>query len=238
MALPDNIRYFVADVETTGVGADDKVVEVGWIEIDENFNIISEVESLIDPERFISPESSGIHGLVNADVENSPTLDEFFSLDDPSCYGQKITTPVVLIGHRIAFDERFLNPYFTNIVQPLCTLRWFRRLYPGSGNHQLSTAVYALGLPRSVGAHRVMADVMTAFHLCKHICDRTGLNLRQLAEKSAEPMEVENMPMGKHKDQKLSDVPRSYLIWMLGNMDLDPDLKYSVNLALNNKKNK
>ena len=89
MALPDNVRYFVADTETTGVNVDDKVVEVGWIEIDENFNIISQVESLIDPERFISPESSGIHGLVNADVENSPTIEEFFSLDDPGCYGQR-----------------------------------------------------------------------------------------------------------------------------------------------------
>ena len=83
-----------------------------------------------------------------------------------------------------------------------------------------------------------MGDVMTAYHLCQHVCDRTGLNLRALAEKSADPMEVENMPMGKHKDQKLSEVPRSYLSWMIGNMDLDPDLKYSVNLALNNKKNK
>ncbi len=238
MGLPDNVRYFVADTETTGVGADDKVVEVGWIEIDEDFNIISQVESLIDPERFISPESSGIHGLVNADVANSPTLEEFFSLDDSSCYGRKITSPVVLIGHKIGFDYRFLNPYFSNIVQQLCTLRWFRRLYPGSGNHQLSTAIYALNLPRSAGAHRVMADVMTAYHLCKHVCDRTGLNLRQLAEKSADSMLVENMPMGKHQGQKLSEVPRSYLSWALGNMELDPDLKYSVNLALNNKKNK
>lgn len=236
MSLPDNVRYFVADTETTGVNADDKVVEVGWIEIDEDFNILSQVESLIDPERFISPESSGIHGLVGADVADSPTLEEFFSLNDPSCYGQTIDSPTVLIGHRIAFDERFLKPYFTNIVQPLCTLRWFRRLYPGSGNHQLSTAIFALNLPRSAGAHRVMGDVMTAYHLCKHIADRTGMNLRQLAEASAAPMKIELMPMGKHKDQPLSEVPPSYLGWMLKNMDLDMDLKYSVELALNYKK--
>ena len=83
-----------------------------------------------------------------------------------------------------------------------------------------------------------MGDVMTAYHLTKHISERTGLNLRQLAEASADPMEIAVMPMGKHKDQSLCDVPRSYLGWMLNNMDLDFDLKYSVNLALNNKKNK
>lgn len=238
MTLPDNVRYFVADTETTGVGPDDKAVEIGWIEIDEEFNILSEVESLIDPQRFVSPEASGVHGLVNADLEDSPTIEEFFGLDDPSCYGQKITYPIVLIGHRIAFDERFLKPYMTNIVQELCTLRWFRRLYPSSGNHQLSTAIYALDLPRSAGAHRVMGDVMTAYHLCKHIADRTGLSLKQLAEASADPMEIAVMPMGKHKDQPINSVPPSYLGWMINNMDLDLDLKHSVQLALNKKKNK
>lgn len=238
MTLPDNVRYFVADTETTGVGPDDKVVELGWVEIDEEYNILGEIESLIDPERFIAPEASAVHGLVNSDVESSPTIEEFFSLEDPACYGQKIDSPMVLIGHRIAFDERFMKPYFTNIVQQLCTLRWFRRLYPNSGNHQLSTAIYALDLPRSSGAHRVMGDVMTAYHLCKHISERTGLNLRQLSEASADPMEIAVMPMGKHKDQPISSVPSSYLGWMLNNMDLDFDLKYSVQLALNKKKNK
>jgi exodeoxyribonuclease X len=238
MSLPDNVSYIVADTETTGVGPDDKVVEIGWVEIDEDFNILNQVESLIDPERFVSPESSGIHGLVNADLANSPTIEEFFSVNDPTCYGQPIARPVVLIGHRISFDERFVKPYITNIVQLLCTLRWFRRLYPSSGNHQLSTAIFALNLPRSTGAHRVMGDVMTAYHLAKHVAERTGLNLRQLSEASAEPMQIAIMPMGKHKDQPLADVPRSYLSWMLNNMDLDFDLKHSVTFALNNKKNK
>jgi exodeoxyribonuclease X len=238
MSLPDNVRYLVCDTETTGVEEDDKVVEVGWLEIDEHFNVIREVESLIDPERFISPESSGVHHLVNADVENSPTIEEFFGLDDPSCFGSKIEDPVVLIGHRIAFDHRFLKPYMPNIVQELCTLRWVRRLYPESGNHQLSTMIYALNLPRSTGAHRVMADVMTAFHLTKHLCERTGMTLRELAQASAPPFEMAKMPMGKHKGDAFADVPSSYFRWMQGNMDLDYDLAYTVQLALDNKKKK
>lgn len=238
MSLPDNVRYFVADTETTGVGPDDKVVEVGWIEIDEDFNVIGEIQSLIDPERLVAPEASAIHGLVNEDLLDSPTIEEFFSLNDPACYGQKITSPMVLIGHRIGFDERFLKPYFTDIVQQLCTLRWFRRLYPDSGNHQLSTAIYALDLPRSSGAHRVMGDVMSAYHLAKHVSERTGMNLRQLSEASVDPMRLDTMPMTKHKGEKITDVPRGYLNWMVNNMDLDIDLKYSLNLALNNKKNK
>lgn len=235
--LPDNVRYFVLDTETTGVEDDDKVVELGWVEIDSEFNVLNQRESLIDPQRVIAPEASAVHGLVLEDLQNSPTIEEFFSVDGPSCYGQKITDPVVLIGHRISFDTRFVKPYVTNIVQELCTLRWFRRLYPSSGNHQLQTAIYALGLPRSEAAHRVMGDVMSAYHLCRHICERTGLNLRELTEASAEPMEVQYIPFGKHKGEKLVDVPTGYLKWMLNTMDgLDADLKFSAKQILNKRR--
>lgn len=238
MALPDNVRYFVADTETTGVEAHDKVVEVGWIEVDAEFNQLERVESLIDPQIFISPESSGVHGLVNADVENSPTIEEFFTEDVEGCYGRLITDPVVLIGHRISFDHGHLKPYFQNVVQELCTLRWSRRLYPDLGNHQLSTMIYAVGLPRSIGAHRVMADVLTALYLARHICDRTGMGLKDLAEASEAPMLIEKMIMGKHRGEPTSSVPSSYLRWMRGNMDLDQDMAYTVDYYLNNNKSK
>lgn len=235
--IPSNVRFLVADTETTGVEDDDKVVELGWIEIDENLNVIDQHESLIDPQRVIAPEASAVHGLTIEDLQDSPTIEEYFSVDDPSCYGRPITDPVIVIGHRISFDTRFLKPYITNIVGELCTLRWFRRLYPDSGNHQLQTAIYALGLPRSEGAHRVMADVYSAFYLCQHIMERTGLSLRDLAQASLEPMEVTYMPFGKHKGEKMADVPSSYLRWMMNTMDgLDADLKFTAQQVLNNKK--
>ncbi len=153
----------------------------------------------------------------------------------PAGFGSKITDPVVLIGHRIAFDHRFLKPYFTDIVQELCTLRWSRKLYPDSDNHQLSTMIYALGLPLSEGAHRVMADVLTSYHLCKHVVERTGLTLRQLAEASQAPMLMATMPFGKHKGSPVDDVPKSYLKWMQREMDLDLDLAFTVQTSIENR---
>ncbi|VTU31888.1 Exodeoxyribonuclease 10 [Variovorax sp. PBS-H4] len=237
MSIPDNVRFFVADTETTGAGPEDKVCELGWIEVDEHFNVLSETQSLIDPQYMISPSASGIHGLTNADVEHAPTIEEYFSVDDPSCYGRKVTDPVVLIGHRISFDHRFLSPYI-NVAQQLCTLRWVRKIYPDADDHKLSTMMFALGLPRPEGAHRVMSDIYSAYYLTKHICERVGATLRQLAEASAAPMEVAVMPFGKHKGQPMPQVPKSYLRWALENMkDLDGDLQYTFELALNKKKN-
>lgn len=227
------MNYYFADTETTDAGPTASVCEVGWIRTDENFNILETVESLIDPQQMISPAASGIHGLVNADVEDSPTIEEFFTVQDPSCHGKKLTAPAVVIGHRIDFDMRFLAPYFEEPPIRLCTLRWARKLYPEADDHKLSTLLFALALPRSAGAHRVLADVMSAYHLCKHICERTGMTLPQLAEASSQPMELLIYPFGKHKGTPFRQVPKSYLRWARENMkDLDMDMSYTLDLLL------
>lgn len=226
--------FIFADTETTDAGPTASVCEVGWIRTDADFNVIDTVQSLIDPEQMISPAASGIHGLVNEDVKDSPTLKEFFSEDHESCHGEMFPDNAVVIGHRIGFDMRFLAPYFESPPTQVCTLRWARKLYPHADDHKLSTLIFALGLPRSAGAHRVLADVMSAYHLCRHICERTGMTLPQLAEASKDPMEVMLMPFGKHKGTAFSDMPRSYLRWMLDNMtDLDDDFRFTINLHLN-----
>ena len=229
LTIPDNAKFIVLDTETTGAERADKVCEIGWIVVDQDFNILEERQSLIDPQRMISPSASGIHGLTNDDVADSPTIEEYFSIDDPACYGHRVEEPVVIIGHRISFDVRYVAPYF-NIVQEVCTLRWARKLYPDASDHKLSTLMFALGLPRPENAHRVMSDIYSAYHLAKHICERTGASLRELTAASAEPMLVQIMPFGKHKGEAFKDVPRSYLQWMRGTMkDLDGDLLHTIN---------
>lgn len=225
--------YYFADSETTDAGPTASVVEIGWIKTDENFQILEQVESLIDPQQMISPGASGIHGLVNADVENAPTLKEFFTEDDPSCHGKLLDSPAVIIGHRIDFDMRFLAPYFATPPIRLCTLRWARKLYPDADDHKLSTLIFALNLPRSPGAHRVMADIWSAYYLCRHICERTHMTLPELAAASEQPMELAVYPFGKHKGTPFRQVPKSYLRWARENMkDLDIDMSYTLNLQL------
>lgn len=236
--LPSNVRYLFLDSETTGVNEDDRVCEIGWLEVDENFNFIAEVQSLIDPQRPIASAASAVHGLVLADLQDSPTIEEFFSVDDESCYGRPITDPVVLCGHNIAFDHRFVKPYITNVVQEVCSLRWARRLYPSADNHQLQTLVFELGLPRATDAHRVLSDVTTSLHLAKHICERTGMTLPQLAEASKEPMLMSVVPFGKHKGKGFHEMPAPYMRWMRDTLALDIDMKFTVEHYLNNRKQK
>lgn len=234
----DTATYCFLDTETTGTTHDRGVVEVAWVLTDENFNITESVQSLIDPEQMIAPAASGVHGLTNKDVENSPTLSEFFSEDDPSCYGRKLPGNLVVLGHRINFDTHTIGPYIDGEFVEACSLRWARRVYEDSDDHKLSTLVFALDLPRSEGAHRAMADVMSAYYLAKHLCERTGLTLRQYAEASQETFPMARLPFGKHRGSTFDEVPTPYLIWMQEKMEMDPDLEFSVKQELQRRRKK
>ena len=235
--LTKPLRYLVLDVESSGLGEDAKMVELGWLEIDEDFNILDERQTLLDPQCMIAPAASAIHGLTLADLRDSPTVEEYFSVDDPSCFGHAFTDPCVLIGHKISFDHRFVKDYF-NVVDLLDTLLWSRRLFPSMDNAKLTTMSYALNLPRPTDAHRVLSDCTTALHLVKHIAERTGLTLAQLVEASKEPRALPTNPIGKHAGKDWSEVPTPYLRWMKDAIKDDLDIAFSVKQEFLRRANK
>ena len=48
------------------------------------------------------------------------------------------------------------------------------------------------------------------------------------------PVLIARMPFGKHKGQKMAQVPTSYLNWLLGT-DIDDDLAYTARYYLGEK---
>jgi DNA polymerase III epsilon subunit-like protein len=66
-------KFAVVDVETTGFGAKDRIIELGIILIDED-KITHEWETLVNPERDIS--NSDIHGITASMVSLAPTFKE------------------------------------------------------------------------------------------------------------------------------------------------------------------
>lgn len=234
--IPDNANIIVADTETTCSSPDRGVCEVGFAFVHPNGEVYDEYSSLIDPEKPITAGASGVHGLTNADVASSPTLAEYFSEDDPSCYGKKIQGPVIIVGHRIGFDVHTLRDHVDGDIFELCTLRWIRRLYPEMDNHKLSTSMFALGLPKPEGAHRVMSDVHSALYLAKHVAERMGTDLVGLARMSQEPFLLVKYPFGKHQGTLFSEMPRSYLRWARENLtDIDQDMDFTLNHYLDKR---
>lgn len=216
-------RYIVIDTETTDPTTSAGVCEFAYAEIDHDFNIVVEGTSLIDPEKPISATASGIHGIVNADVVDSPTLDEYFYMvnDDP------LSGEVIIIGHNVQFDLRYIGPYVSDLRGQICTLRLARRFLPDAENHKLQTLMHLLGLQRR-GSHRADSDVFTTIGLLKHLSEVSGKTLPELHTAMLEHIKVEKMPFGKHKDTPLPALTASYRKWLLELDNLDPDLRKSL----------
>lgn len=220
------LRALIADVETTGADKDDRVCEVAWIEVDENLAVLDRQHSLIDPQRPISATASGIHGITNVDVAESPTMEEFFGVILSGKYFAA-DDEVLLIAHNSIFDRRFLSPHMP-IVAELCTLRLARRTWPEAENHKLATLMYLFNLERGK-SHSADGDVETTFDLLCKIVAATGKNLQTLIHEAVEPVWVNSMPFGKHKGKPLKDLPSTYIAWLLGLDNLDSDTRWSLN---------
>lgn len=222
------MRFVVGDVETSGLKEDARVVEIAWVEVDDQLNIIDKHHSLIDPEIPISPAASGVHGITNKDVEDAPTLAQFMAgLDDPFGQGE-----IVLVAHNAVFDQRFFKPLIKNFVGSLCTLKMSRLLYPDSEDHKLQTLRYHLGLEGG-DAHSAAGDVRVALGLLRQMCKDTDLSLYEMYERSKQPVMIDRMPFGKHKGTALPDLPPGYVKWLRGLDSLDDNLRWSLDQLFN-----
>lgn len=223
--------YIVADVETSGLKPTARVVEVAFWIIDEDLNILEKHYSLIDPQCPIEPGASGVHGITNADVTYSPTIEEFFSVPVAPCYGTKIPGDVVLIAHNAPFDHRFLHPWFERDAGSICTLRLAKRYFPDSDNHKLQTLRYYLGLDAG-DAHSADGDVTACYSLLQRIMAVSGLPLSEMVKASNEPQFVHTCPLPKYRGTPTVQVPADYMRWCLKNLSLDSDLAYTFKEVL------
>jgi len=117
------MNKIIFDTETTGLpthwnAADDdtdcwpRIVELAWIVIDENDDILFEKRYIIKPHNFLIPiRVSNVHGITTEiahreGVEIEKVLDEF--LED-------LKNTNVLIAHNIDFDYPILNCEFKRL---------------------------------------------------------------------------------------------------------------------------
>lgn len=214
----------VFDTETASL--EGGVCDIAIVQIDRNFNVLWEAESLIDPERPISPTASGIHHITDDMVWDKPTLGEFMEMHG---YPWR-RSDLVMSGHNVRFDVRVCREHIPAEVVLLDTLKLARNFWPDAENHQLQTLRYMHRIKGGDAAHRAMGDVVTCINLLKHMAFEKNTDLVGLLELSRTPLSLDTkFPFGKHKGVKLRDIPRSYCQWLLDNVhDLDPDLREAV----------
>lgn len=218
-------RIFIADVETTGLDpTQDKIVELSFVEINEDFEEICRLSTKVNPQRSICAAASAAHGIIDADVSEAPLLEEVLQ-----GFSSDYFEDAFLIAHNAQFDQRFLD-YYWNIQGVFCTLRAARLMYPDAPNHQLQTLRYFLNLDvdRGAAAHSAEGDVEILVALLRRMLKDSGDSLPEFVELMLEPVEVDVMPFGRHKGCTLRSLPLSYVKWLRTLPDLDSDLAASL----------
>ena len=211
----------VADVETTGVTPDSKIVEVSLVEVDHSFKVIESLSSYINPGCPIPPATSAVHHITDSMVKDAPSEEQFFH----NLLGLKLN-PTIFVAHNAAFDYQFLGKHFHPDTVILDTLRLVRQLYPAPDvveNHKLQTLRYTFGLDAG-RAHSADGDTMTLVSLLQFIAEDKGLDIAEMIELASQRIEIKVWPFGKHKGTKVSDLPKDYVKWALREMKtLDAD---------------
>lgn len=217
----------VIDIETTGQNPnEDAIVEIASVDvIREGYE--RPMSALVNPGRSIPAAASAVHHLIDADVREASSLEQVI---------QQFVGADAYVAHNCAFERGFLGKYLGDAAW-ICTYKCALRIWPDFVSHSNQALRYQLGLISPFGLardaldpHRAGSDaIVTAaifLELTKHA------SWSQMVDWSKEPALIRAFRFGKHKGQKLVDVPSDYLSWIVDKSDLDEDVKFSARRAL------
>ncbi len=156
-----NCRFAFLDVETTGLSPwfGDRICEIAIV-LTEGKRIRETYQTLINPQRLLSPGAASVNGLKDADLQNAPLFSELENkikslLDDS-----------VIVCHNAPFDLQFLDNefrrlgheiVFPNIIDTLLIAKSHYEL----PSYSLSNVASDFGI-QNPEAHRAQGDALTA----------------------------------------------------------------------------
>jgi len=238
-------KYILFDTETTGNQEEDRIIQVGAMIIDTKgkVEVFDELCSTVLP---IKIEAMAVHGITPNLIEGKGVFTEtnFYqtlqSLNNQENF---------LIAHNIPFDMGMMEKEgFVSQLRIIDTLRVAKHLLPEQKSKALQYLRYALELYKdeqaeadkyniTIKAHDAIGDVLVMKLLLSKLVSLTkekfpDINpMVKMEELTKTPIFIETFVFGKHKGKKVSDVCDSdigYINWMQKNMNLDVDMRYTL----------
>jgi len=224
-----NALALVFDSETTGTKEPMAIIEAAYLELDEQFNVVGEFRQLYDPGMPISFGTMSAHHIMQSEVDGQQPAAEFVLPDAK-----------YVIGHKVDFDMDAIK--YKGDIKRICTLAIARKHLPEVDSHTQSALMYYFEGPsareRLRGAHSALVDVQNCYRLLGHlqnVMDTKGIptdTLEQLWAESERCRIPDIFDFGKHKGEKIADVPWSYRSWCMKQADMDPYLHKAIMATL------
>lgn len=116
------VPIIIFDLETTGFGNQDKIVEFGAI-LMEGTKVVAEMHHLVNPGFPIPPASSAVHGISDAQVKDAPR----WKYVARECF-DFLFQGYPIIAHNFSFDARMLGNqvdprHWPRDIFTLCTMQ-------------------------------------------------------------------------------------------------------------------
>ncbi len=242
-------KYVILDTETTGVGENDRVIQLGFVVLgSKDIEVHNEFYSC---DVAISFGAMEVHGITPEMLEGKPAC------QDSVAYKrlQELNTPDnYIIIHNAPFDLGMLEKEgFKTQMKVIDTLRVAKHVMPDEDAHRLQYFRYKMELYKDeqreadaigveVKAHDAIGDVLVLklfLSKLKEIVASTFPDenpVEKMVDLTSTPILVTTFRFGKHKGKTLAEVAASdagYMRWMLSSMEnLDEDMRYSINNAL------
>ncbi len=243
--------YVLFDTETTGNQEEDRVIQFGAMVVDQRGKV-EPFDEFCSSEVEIKLEAMEVHNITPNLIEGKPKASQtnFYKRLE-----QLNSSENFLIAHNISFDMKMIEKEgFINKYQLIDTLRCAKHLFPQMPYHRLQYLRYALELYKkeeeeaskyniTIKAHDAIGDVLVMklfltklVSKCREIYPDYN-PMEKLVELTKTPVFVKTFKFGKHKGKEILEVAKedsNYLKWMRSNMDLDEDLKYTLDKVLGN----
>lgn len=169
--------YAVVDVETTGLGRDDRIVSAAVYQLDARGEVQGHWYSPVNPQR--DPGPVWIHGLTGAMLAGAPLFPQIAGELAARLSGR------VLVAHNAVFDWSMLAREYARagsaapVEQRLCTIALAKELRLPLSNHKLESLAAHYGVVQQRAHHalddaRVLAE---AFRPSLHLAAACGLRL-------------------------------------------------------------
>jgi len=242
-------KYILFDTETTGNQEEDRIIQVGAMVVDAKGGAVV-YDELCSTSVPIKVEAMEVHGITPEVIEGkAPFPATRFAQDLEELNHEEN----FLIAHNLPFDLGMLEKEgFVNRMRRIDTLRCAKHLYPDSDHHRLQYFRYALNIYRveqqeakkygiTIKAHDAIGDVLVMKLFLSHLVAKVkeqygGINpMLKLEELTKTPVMMKNFKFGKYKGEAIADIARrdaGYLRWMLKSLELDEDMRYTLERTL------
>eukprot|EP01132_Coremiostelium_polycephalum_P011138 gene11138-13643_t len=164
-------RVICFDLETSGFGPDDSIIEIGAVELIDGCRTGVIFQSYAQPKTAIHPLAEEIHQLSNFLLQTSPPIEVILA----SFMDWVGDSP--LIAHNLAFDKRMLIQELIRTKIPFnpdhkcfCTMKYFRKVYSGS-NYSLDSVSQQLKINKILlrKTHGALVDSEILAIIYKHL---------------------------------------------------------------------